>query len=81
MELGENLQTGLSAQSHRLNFLLYRYFYYLSLIVLKFESIMARLWICLITLLLNLLTGVRGYMIDQDCGGSYRLPLPTVPQL
>lgn len=29
---------------------------------------MTRLWICLITLLLNLLTGVYGYMIDQDCG-------------
>lgn len=36
--------------------------------MLKFEHIMTRLWICLITLLLNLLTGVYGYMIDQDCG-------------
>lgn len=29
---------------------------------------MTRLWICLITLLLSLLTSVHGYMIDQDCG-------------
>ena len=49
--------------------------------MLKFEPKMTRLWICLTTLLLNLLTSVHGYMIDQDCGGSYQLPLPIVPHL